>query len=648
MKFVFCGIPVSFSLPSLAFSLILAAGSVGLASAETSTAANTLSESEKRSGWELLFDGNSMAGWRNYNSDEVSDGWKVVEGALVRQSGGAGDLITNEQFDAFELSLQYKISEAGNSGLMFHVVETDGPPWHTGPEVQIQDNVKGHDPQKSGWLYQLFDPQPPRWAKDTTQIDATRPAGEWNELYLRVAPSDCRVCMNGQLYYSFKVGDGRWNDRVAASKFSAFAEFGKAGKGHLCLQDHGDPVAFRNIKVRRLDEDESVSQPIDGQLGLKNTLAFPDLQWDQWEAIDDAGQIRPLRLIELTYAKDDSNRLFAVSQIGAIWTFQNTPDVVESELFLDLRGKVHDWKRPGANEQGLLGLAMHPQYKSNGKFYVYYSHPSESKSILSCFHVSKDDPNRADPNSEQILMQIDQPFQNHNGGSIEFGPDGYLYVGLGDGGYRNDPLQAGQDLSKILGKILRIDVDQASDAKPYGIPLDNPFVNVADAQSEIYAFGLRNPWRIAFDPSTGRLWTGDVGQELWEEIDVIEKGGNYGWSSREGTHPFGNRVVRSEGSDPITPVWEYDHAIGKSVTGGRVYRGQRVPALSGKYLYADYVTGSIWALSYDPQTGKATRNEQVVPDSMPVLAFGQDPSGEVYSLTNSVRGECIYRFDLAE
>ena len=188
-------------------------------------------------------------------------------------------------------------------------------------------------------------------------------------------------------------------------------------------------------------------------------------------------------------------------------------------------------------------------------------------------------------------------------------------------------------------------MDKKSPGLNYAIPADNPLVDQEGARGETFAYGLRNPWRIAFDKETGDLWCGDVGQELWEEVNVITKGGNYGWSSREGSHAFGNRPPVDGVSSPIEPIWEYDHQIGKSVTGGRVYRSKREPKLTGKYLYADYVTGSIWALSYDPKTGKATRNEQVVPESIPVLAFGEDATGEIYYLTQSTRGECIYRFE---
>lgn len=607
------------------------------------TGVNQLSEAEKRSGWEMLFDGKSTDSFRNYQKETISDGWKVIDGALVRKDKGAGDLITKEKFGAFELLLDYKISPEGNSGLMFHVTEDNKRPWHSGPEIQIQDNVKGHDPQKSGWLYQLYKPAKTRDGKG--EVDSSRPAGQWNQIYLRIAPQGSEICLNGVRYAQFTVGSKDWDKKVAASKFAKFAGFGKAGNGHICLQDHGNEVSFRNIKVRRINSDGSVPQPIDGELGLKGELAFPNLEWDQWEAVDENGKLRSLRILELTHAHDGTNRLFAASQYGAIWTFVNDRKTTKSDLFLDLRGKVFDWKSRGANEQGLLGMAMHPQFKTNGKFYVYYSHPSESKSILSQFTRSKD-PNKADPNSELVLMEIDQPFQNHNGGSIEFGPDGFLYLGLGDGGFRNDPLANGQNLSTLLGSVLRIDVDHPADGLNYGIPSDNPFVKTPDARPEIYAIGMRNPWRMAFDSKTGDLWAGDVGQELWEEVNVITKGGNFGWSDREGTNSFGNRPAVAGVGHPIDPVWQYDHRIGRSITGGRVYRSSRVGELNGKYLYADYVTGVVWALSFDPTNHKATANEQVFSGGapIPVLAFGEDQNGEVYYMTDSPRGECIYRF----
>ncbi|MCC9601408.1 PQQ-dependent sugar dehydrogenase [Stieleria sp. JC731] len=642
MRFAFSAIRRSLTRQTLSLA-VLAVGTFSVP-AVAETEVNTLSEAEKRSGWKLLFDGESTDAWRNYQKDTVSDGWKVEDGVLSRTDKGAGDIITKEKFDAFEMLVEYKISPEGNSGLMFHVTEDNPRPWHSGPEIQIQDNVDGHDPQKAGWLYQLYRPMVPNWAAEKTPVDASRPAGQWNQIYLRVAPQGCEVCLNGVRYYTFNVGNGDWNRRVQESKFAQFDGFGKAGEGHICLQDHGDLVSFRNIKVRRLNEDGSVPQPIDRQLGLKGELAFPNLKWDQWEAVDDNGRIRPLRILELTPSRDGTNRLFAASQYGAIWAFENKSDVTKSHLVLDKRGAVADWQSPGGNEEGMLGLALHPNFKENQKFYVYYTHPTITKSILSEFTMKSDNPNQADPESETVLMEIDQPYKNHNGGSIEFGPDGYLYIGLGDGGDRNDPKANGQNRGTLLGSILRIDVDHPADGKPYGIPADNPFVKTEGVLPEVFAYGMRNPWRMAFDQKTGDFWVADVGQELWEEVNLVTKGGNYGWSNREGTNPFGNRADVEGTSDPIDPVWQYDHRVGRSITGGRVYNSSRVGELTGKYLYADYVTGKIWALSYDTQTGKATANEEVVPDSIPVLAFGEDENGEVFYMTNSPRGECIYRF----
>jgi glucose/arabinose dehydrogenase len=227
-------------------------------------------------------------------------------------------------------------------------------------------------------------------------------------------------------------------------------------------------------------------------------------------------------------------------------------------------------------------------------------------------------------------MRIKQPFWNHNGGTVEFGPDGYLYVGLGDGGAANDPLGNGQNLETLLGSILRIDVDRQQEGRPYAIPPDNPFVEAPGARPEIWAYGLRNVWRLSFDEPTGTMWAADVGQNLWEEINIIRRGGNYGWNLREGMHPFGD-----DGSGPrpdlIEPVWEYHHDIGKSITGGMVYRGDRVPALRGYYLYADYVSGRFWALRYDHDQQRVVENRPIRSgESKPIVTFGEDETGEVY------------------
>ena len=617
------------------------------------TPVNRLTEAEKRSGWKLLFDG-TTAGWRNYREEGLSDGWVAADGELRREKKGAGDIITINQYEYFELVIDYRISKGGNSGIFFHVTEDDPRAALSGPEVQIQDNVAGHDREKSGWLYQLYKPVTPDWVRlaekhvnsstrEPEIVDATRPAGQWNQVYLRISPEQCEVVMNGIHYFHFKKGDEEWDRRVAASKFAKFPAFGKANKGHICLQDHSSPIAFRNIKIRELGADGSAPDPIDGRLPLKGVLAFPNLKWDGWEPIDERGRPQELRVLELTDAGDGTNRLFAATQDGMVQVFDNDPAVKRSKLFLDLRGRVADFKI--ANEEGLLGFAFHPRYKKTGEFFVYYTSKSKPPvSIVSRFRVSTDDPNRADPDSEEVLMRIPQPFYNHNGGSIKFGPDGYLYIGLGDGGSRNDPLGNGQNLATWMGSILRIDVDKKQAGRNYAIPSSNPFVDRKKARPEIYAYGFRNPWRLAFDKKTGALWVGDVGQDLWEEVNIVRRGGNYGWSIREGSHPFGNRS-QSPVERPIAPVWEYDHQIGKSITGGMVYRGSRFPELNGSYLYADFVTGKIWALDYDRAAGKIVKNMGISPGGIVVLAFGQDEAGEAYYTIASPAGRCIYRFE---
>lgn len=613
--------------------------------------ANTLTDAERRSGWKLLFDGKSFEGWRNFRQEEVSDGWQIQDGAIVRV-GRAGDIMTREKFEHFELQLEYRISKGGNSGLMFHVTEEENTPWKTGPEVQIQDNVDGHDPQKAGWLYQLYEPRKPNWARrpgdQAKHDDGTRPAGEWNHLYLRIgSPQEgnvSEVCVNGISYFKFKKGSADWDRRVAKSKFAKFPKFGKADEGYICLQDHGNEVAFRNIKIRVLGEDAGPKNPIDGKLKVQTVNAFPQLKWEGWEGVTDEGKPDPLRPMVLTHARDDSGNVFVATQDGMIHVFPNKPDAKQTRMFLDLRPQVKHFRNPGANEEGLLGLAFHPEYKSNGRFYVYYTSKAERlTSVVSEFRVS-DDPMKADAGSERVVMKIKQPFMNHNGGSIEFGPDGFLYIGLGDGGSRNDPYANGQDLSTFMGKILRIDVDTRDGEKGYGVPQDNPFVNREGALPEIYSYGWRNVWRLGFDIENGWLWVADVGQDLWEEVNIVRKGGNYGWSVREASRPFG-QVAPSAPEAPIDPIWEYDHQIGKSITGGYVYRGRRVPALDGLYLYADYVSGRIWALRTDEEGRKATENLSVVDGGMPVLAFGQDENGEVYYFVESLNGASLFRFE---
>src|SRR5262249_28263959 len=293
---------------------------------------------------------------------------------------------------------------------------------------------------------------------------------------------------------------------------------------------------------------------------------------------------------------------------------------------------------------GFLGLTFHPQYRKNGEFFVFYTDKkARLENVVSRFRVSKDDPNRADPASEEELLRIKHPFWNHDGGTICFGPDGYLYVALGDGGAANDPFDHRQNLKSILGKVLRIDVDHKDRGLPYAIPKDNPFVSKKDVRPEIFAYGLRNVWRMAFDRKTGELWAADVGQNLWEEIDILKSGGNYGWNRREGWQPFGPRGVGPR-KDLIDPIWQYHHDIGKSITGGLVYRGERFKALQGAYVYGDYVSNRIWALRYDAEKKRVVANRPIRDRGLPILSFGEDERGEIYFMTSSSVGQGIFRF----
>jgi glucose/arabinose dehydrogenase/ubiquinone/menaquinone biosynthesis C-methylase UbiE len=629
---------------------VAVATSLEASQASAADAANTLTLTEERLGWQLLFDGESLENFRGYRQEQPGAGWAVEDGTIVRKANGAGDLITREQFDSFELQLEYRISPAGNSGLMFHVTEDNNTPWKSGPEVQIIDNVDGKDPQKAGWLYQLYQPAKPRWVSaferraglvsgDT--YDATRPAGEWNHLYLRVTPQAGEVCLNGVKYYNFVVGSDDWNRRVAQSKFADMEGFGKAGRGHIALQDHGDEVAFRSLKVRLLPDGEA-TRPVDQKIAVTAEPAFPEMEWEGWSPTGEDGKpAQPMRPLLVTHAGDGTGRRFVLDQAGMVHVIAKD-DQTQASLFLDLRPQTAPWGK--ANEEGLLGLAFHPKFAENGEFFLCYSvkpddDPSVRREHVSRFRVSEDDPNRADPASEEVLITFEQPFENHNGGSITFGNDGYLYIALGDGGSANDPLGNGQNLANLNGSVVRIDVDHTSDGRAYAIPSDNPFVDVEGARPEIFAYGFRNIWQISNDPKTGHIWVGDVGQDLWEEVNIVERGGNYGWSIREGTQPFSGVVSAVE---TVDPVWIYDHREGKSITGGHVYNGSELPMLSGRYVFGDYVSGRVWALALDPETGKAD-NQEISWNGLPVYGFGVDEAGEMYVTTASPTGQGVYR-----
>lgn len=352
----------------------------------------------------------------------------------------------------------------------------------------------------------------------------------------------------------------------------------------------------------------------------------------------------------VTNAGDGSNRLFIAEQTGAIKILKDgnllgTP-------FLDLSDKMVKLSAV-YDERGLLGLAFHPDYATNGRFFVYYSGPKtgqgiDHESIIAEYMVSGN-PDVADPTSERIILQVDQPESNHNGGQLAFGPDGYLYIGLGDGGGAGDrhgEIGNGQDINTLLGSILRIDVDSGT---PYGIPADNPFVG-QDGLDEIYAYGFRNPYRFSFDRETGDLWVADVGQDEWEEINLVINGGNYGWRILEGTHPYDLDLATILGIDIETlqpPIHEYSHEVGRSVIGGYVYRGTASPALKGFYVFGDWSTGFVPGrgnLYYLQQTEPSSwkRMEFKIEDDTPlhryITGFGEDDAGEIFMVTTRLIG----------
>jgi glucose/arabinose dehydrogenase len=394
------------------------------------------------------------------------------------------------------------------------------------------------------------------------------------------------------------------------------------------------------------------------------------------------GLVAPM---QLTAPDDGTQRRFVVDQVGVIRILTEGGALL-GEPFLDIRSKIPELK-PEYDERGLLGLAFHPEYAENGRFYIYYSTPLEPAmpdsfnhaNRLAEYQVSPADPNKADPDSERLLLEMAWPYSNHNGGTIAFGPDGYLYVPLGDGGNRDDEGRGhvedwyeanaggnGQDIEQdieqnLLGSILRIDVDGRAEGKAYGIPPDNPFVGKAGLD-EIWAYGLRNPYRIAFDAETGELFAGDAGQNLWEEVDLIVKGGNYGWNVREGTHcfdaahpqnpPYDCPDVAPNGDRLLPPIAQFDHYMGVVVVGGVPYRGSAAHHFEGKYLFADWSAihdqprGTIFVAERPPDGMEAMWNWTQLTAEVQgggdfqefVRSFGEDADREAYVLTSNVQG----------
>ncbi len=333
------------------------------------------------------------------------------------------------------------------------------------------------------------------------------------------------------------------------------------------------------------------------------------------------------RPVYVTHAGDGSGRLFVVEQSGRILIVRDGRTL--STPFLDIRDRVES-----GGEKGLLSVAFHPKYRENGRLFVNYTGRRKGilKTIIAEYRVSPTNPDVAD-RAERVLLEIEQPFENHNGGLNKFGPDGFLYIGMGDGGGAGDPFNFAQNLESLLGKFLRMDIDH----EPYAVPQDNPFVGREGARPEIWAYGLRNPWRFSFDRCTGRLFAGDVGQDRIEEIDLIEKGKNYGWRIMEGSQCFDPpSLCNTQGLE--LPIAEYDHSLGCSVTGGYVYRGRQYPALIGHYLFGDYCSGRIWALTED-SAGRWTMR-QLIDSPLSISSFGEDELGELYVVHY---GGAIYR-----
>ena len=351
------------------------------------------------------------------------------------------------------------------------------------------------------------------------------------------------------------------------------------------------------------------------------TVAYPNLTFEQ--------------PVEMTSPEDGTDRVFVIAQEGKIHVFPNKADVKDAPVFLDITSKV-----VSGGERGLLGLAFHPDFKTNGYFYVNYTRGNPLETAISRFKVNPANPNKVDAATEEVLLTYRQPYSNHNGGKVAFGNDGFLYIAVGDGGSGGDPQNNGQNRKQLLGKILRLDVNTTSGNRKYGIPADNPFRgNTEGFREEIYAYGMRNPWRFNFDRTTGMLWAGDVGQNKIEEVDIIEKGGNYGWRIMEADECFEQGTCDKDNLKLPIHSYQQGSNTGRSITGGYVCRDKSLPGLEGKYIYGDYVSGNIWALTFN--NNKKVNNQLITKMSGPVSSFGEDSKKGLYVL-NYAEGK-IYK-----
>ena len=356
------------------------------------------------------------------------------------------------------------------------------------------------------------------------------------------------------------------------------------------------------------------SNTVDTPTGVSTVNAFPNLSF-----------VAPVFLAGLP----GTTQAAVVEQGGKIHRFDVDAQVMSTVVMLDISSQVLF-----SGEQGLLGLAFHPDFTNNGFFYVHYSASNPRRSVLSRFTYNNQT-GLASAGSELILLEVSQPFTNHNGGALAFGPDDRLYLAFGDGGGSGDPDDNAQDRGNLYGTILRINVDAGS---PYDIPPDNPFFGEAGVREEIWAYGLRNPFRFSFDRQTGTLWAGDVGQNALEEIDIIQAGGNYGWRVFEGTQPFDSSQNTPPNATLTAPIFEYDHSLGSAVIGGYVYRGAASSILWGTYIYGDFGSGRIWSLEYN---GAQVVSNREIANVASLTSFGEDNSGELYAVSGN--GD-IFRF----
>ena len=419
--------------------------------------------------------------------------------------------------------------------------------------------------------------------------------------------------------FSLVVWGGGHADEVLSAAHSAGCEV----RSFWANRPGGGLVGYFPTPIAIVNQDFLVAYP-DGVLGAGNPVIVVCAAGGAGGA---GGHVQPVSLTPVFGGRTFDRPIELLSYPGGRWLVAEQGGRV---LLLESNGAdagtlLNRLVSRDGNEEGLLSVALDPDFPARPYLYAYYSAPSgQRRTVLSRYTVAND---VAVPSSELILLEVPQPFSNHNGGAIRFGPDGMLYLGLGDGGSGGDPQGYGQDRSTLLGSVIRIDVSTAQPGAPYAIPATNPFLGVAGARAEIWAFGLRNPWRMAFDPASGDLWLGDVGQGDVEEVDVIERGGNYGWNRLEGRDCF-EPPSGCSSAGTVLPVASYRHGQGCAITGGVVYRGTAIPQLQGHYIYGDVCSGRIWAL---PVAGGSPVQIAVSGDS--ISSFGTGPDGAVYVVT---------------